>query len=289
MSLLRRPCPSKLLLLAFLSGLLIFLAAAAPSLSQAAPALQEPSPTPEITPEALPTPLPGVPVTLGSETLFYVFQRSGSLTPAERAALLSERIAKLAGDPFAPPLEITTAESAQGIDLLIGDQVLMTITENDASAAGMSRDEAASLAAQTIQDAVHKYRQEHTPPGAPGAFPAGPGNPGGAGGFPVPVELAVRARPGMDRPPHRSPDRRACRRSARHFPFPFLAWAGAPALQPGPGCRLYHPVLHRPAAGPAPVPADPVDCQPDQRFYHQPALPPFGAGSPPTAPICSSS
>ena len=145
----------------FKLGLVVFLSLAALlglSLpAQAGPAFQDVTPTPE------PTLLPGVPVTLAGNTLFYVRQRSGSLSPAERAALISQRIEQLANDPFAPPLEITLAESDQGIDLLTGETILLTVTRLDAEAIGLSQEEAAQAAAKIIEDTVQKYRQQNTP------------------------------------------------------------------------------------------------------------------------------
>jgi small-conductance mechanosensitive channel len=133
--------------------------AAAPAL--AAPAAQAPTPTPD--PALDPTPLPGVPVRLGGRLLYYVYNNLGPLSAAERAALTEKKLATLAGDPFAPPLEIVLAETEQGISLMAGDLVLLTVTSADAAAQGLSRDEFAQSVAETIVDAVHDYRQQITP------------------------------------------------------------------------------------------------------------------------------
>ena len=124
---------------------------------KAAPVAQDPPPTPES------TPLPGFPVTLGGKTLFYVYQRIGPLTPAERAALIQQKIQQVAGDPFAPPVQITLAESDQGIDLITGDTILLTVTQADAQAVGLSREEAAQAAARLIQEHIEEYRLLNTP------------------------------------------------------------------------------------------------------------------------------
>src|SRR5512139_196682 len=143
------------------SGLatLFFLAAllGMTSMVQAAPVAQDPTPTPGA------TPLPGFPVTLDGKILFYVYQRTGPLTPAERAALIQQKIEQLAGDPFASPAQITLAESDQGIDLIAGDTILMTVTQADAQAAGLSQGEAAQAAARLIQESVEEYRLRNTP------------------------------------------------------------------------------------------------------------------------------
>ena len=147
----------------FLFCLAVILGMSTPVL--AGPAAQDPPPppTPTQTPAQVATPLPGVPVNFGGQTLFYVYERMVSLSPAERAALISKNIAQLADDPFAPALEITLAESDQGTDLMVGETVLLTVTDADAKAIGMQRDQAAQAAAKKIQETVQNYRQLNTP------------------------------------------------------------------------------------------------------------------------------
>jgi len=141
--------------LTFLFCLFVLLGMSQPA--QAGPAAQDITPTPA------PTPLPGVPVKLDGKTLFFVYQRVGSISPEERAALISNRIELLAKDPFAPTLEISLAESEQGIDLIAGETILVTVTQADADSIGLSQTEAAQQAAEIIQDSVREYRQQHTP------------------------------------------------------------------------------------------------------------------------------
>lgn len=129
----------------------------------AGPAAQDATPSPAATSAPVATPLPGVPVRLGGNTLFYVFERLGPLSAAERAALISDKLEQLAEDPFAPSLDITLAESELGIDLIVGEIVLMTITYADAGAMNMSPAQAAQVATQIIQEKVSYYRQLNTP------------------------------------------------------------------------------------------------------------------------------
>ena len=139
--------------------LAIFLSLASPALA-GSPA-QAPTPTPA--PDSAPTPMPGVPVKLGGETLFYVYQRIGPLTPVERAARIEKQIESLAADPFAPPLEITIAESDQGIDLMAGELIILTVTAGDAAAVDLTPQETAAKAAEIITEKVQAYRQQNTP------------------------------------------------------------------------------------------------------------------------------
>jgi small-conductance mechanosensitive channel len=128
----------------------------------AEPAYQE-TPIPTVIASQPPTPLPGVPIVLGDKTLFYVYERIGPLIPAERAGLIEKKIQQLANDPFAPSLEITLVESDQGIDLMTGDVLLMTVTQADAAAVGMSQHDTAQAAAQAIEKTVQEYRLQNTP------------------------------------------------------------------------------------------------------------------------------
>lgn len=129
----------------------------------AGPAAQDATPSPVATAAPVGTPLPGVPVRLGANTLFYVFERLGPLSAADRAALISKKLEQLAEDPFAPPLEVTLAESELGIDVIVGEIVLMTITYADAGAMNMLPAQAAQKATQIIQERVNNYRQLNTP------------------------------------------------------------------------------------------------------------------------------
>jgi small-conductance mechanosensitive channel len=145
-----------LIILLLLVGILFGLA------GQVAPIqAQEISATP--TPGEIPTAMPGSPVEVDGKVIFYVYQRIGSFSAADRAAAISQRISDLATNPFAPPLELTLAESSEGTDVLAGDVILLTVSEGDARAINMTRQQAAEAAAIRIQAAVEALRQQNTP------------------------------------------------------------------------------------------------------------------------------
>lgn len=118
------------------------------------------TPTPDL---AAATPLPGSPVEVGGQFVFYVRERIGSLSPAERAVLISKRLNDLASNPFAPPLELQLTESTDGTDVMAGDEILVTVTDRDAAAVGLTRQEAAQKAAAAIQAAIERTREQNTP------------------------------------------------------------------------------------------------------------------------------
>jgi len=122
-----------------------------------------PTATPDAETEAVATPLPGVPVYLGSDIVFYFRQRQGSLSPQERADRVSAQLEDLASNPFAPEPEFTTVESSEGIDIIVDGKLLLTVSEEDAAAIGMTPEEAAAAGVALIQKAISRTRAENTP------------------------------------------------------------------------------------------------------------------------------
>ncbi len=121
----------------------------------------DPTPTPDDQPQA--TPLPGVPIIVGGEVVGYVREWFGTESPAERAADISRRVNDLATNPFAPPVEITTAESDLGTAILADNQILLIVTDKDAAAVGVTRQELAVVAADRVITAIERTRQQNTP------------------------------------------------------------------------------------------------------------------------------
>ena len=127
---------------------------------------EEATPTPVPETEAVATPLPGAPVEVGGKVIFYVRERLGSLTASDRATLIEQRISRIANDPFGAPLELQAVESYEGIDILNGDDIILTITERDV-ATSANRDAdlqvIAGAVSQIIIDEVSRTREQNTP------------------------------------------------------------------------------------------------------------------------------
>ena len=111
---------------------------------------EEPTPTP------LPTPLAeeGAPVVVNGQELFRLETRVGSITATERAALVADHIGRLANNPFSGELSVTVVDTAGATDIVINDQVLVTVTDADADADGRDRQELAQEWAAVIQTAI---------------------------------------------------------------------------------------------------------------------------------------
>jgi small-conductance mechanosensitive channel len=102
-----------------------------------------------------PPPQPtGAPVLFADETLFVIYDHLGPFTPQERAQAVTERIARLAKDPFTRIYPVTEADRALTSDVVYGETVIMTVTAGDAAPTGLTRQELAKTYAQKIQTAI---------------------------------------------------------------------------------------------------------------------------------------
>ena len=113
-----------------LVAICVFLVFAQAGVGLAGEPAQAGTPTPQ--PDQLPTPLPGAPVYIGEQVVGYVYDRVGSLSASERAAILNSRLQNLVSNPFAPQVEFEVVESSFGTDILANGELLMTVTDQDA-------------------------------------------------------------------------------------------------------------------------------------------------------------
>lgn len=102
----------------------------------------------------------GFPVVPFRDTLFYLFTRQGSFTAKERAEIISTRIAKLA-DHFgfkADSLKLTTSE--QTTDIVFKDQLLLSVSDQDALWQNSGRQQLADSMRIAIGRAVIRHQAE---------------------------------------------------------------------------------------------------------------------------------
>jgi small-conductance mechanosensitive channel len=115
------------------------------------------------TPQAKEPPKPPVGhVILDGKPLFTVQEKILSLTPEDRASLISARLARLARNPLFKADTITTSEGETTTDITAGNLIIMTVTENDAATAGKPRSELAREYAETIRAAVEETNYEYS-------------------------------------------------------------------------------------------------------------------------------
>lgn len=100
----------------------------------------------------------GYPVTLFSDTLFYVYIKIASIKAPERAQNISKRIRKFYDDEFAKPDSLRAEQSDRNIDLVYGEQIIMTITELDALVNNTTLTDLANHYLDLIRDSVKEAR-----------------------------------------------------------------------------------------------------------------------------------
>lgn len=101
-------------------------------------------------------------VTLGNDLLFYVRAPIKSYGPEARAKAISERLTKLAEDVYVRPEVITVTDDAYTTDLVVGDRIIMAVTDQDAQAdgRGRTRQELAKEYAEKVRFGIEKYRSD---------------------------------------------------------------------------------------------------------------------------------
>jgi small-conductance mechanosensitive channel len=128
--------------------LLLFCCAASGAAQQVAPD--------SLTPEPVVQAPPGVPVVLGGDTLFYLYSPLGPYATAQRAESTRDRLLDAARNPFLRRDSLTVVEAEGRSDVMLGEQVLTTVTEGDAAAEGLTREEVAHARAAAITSALER-------------------------------------------------------------------------------------------------------------------------------------
>lgn len=75
---------------------------------------------------------PAFPVILFSDTLFYIDAKQASLGPQERAVNISKRLLNIFEDDSANGSEVYTSLSGSYVDIVCGDVIIMSLSEEDA-------------------------------------------------------------------------------------------------------------------------------------------------------------
>lgn len=101
-------------------------------------------------------------VVLDGKELFTLQEKILSITPVDRAALISSRLTQLARNPLFKTETITTVEGETVTDITAKELIIMTVTEYDAAAAGKPRSDLARELAQTIKLAIEEKNYEYS-------------------------------------------------------------------------------------------------------------------------------
>lgn len=101
------------------------------------------------------------PVIVGSDTLFSIAERIGPFPPEARVRAIQSRVETLVRDPRFAADSIRVFEGEMTSDLIVGDMVVMTVTDGDAAAIGLTRSEAAERYADLLETALRERSEEY--------------------------------------------------------------------------------------------------------------------------------
>ncbi|HEY1947668.1 MAG TPA: mechanosensitive ion channel domain-containing protein [Bryobacteraceae bacterium] len=101
-------------------------------------------------------------VTVGDQILFPIRTRLGPFSPENRAKAASTKLERLMKDVSISSDAITVDEHETSTDVVAGEVIIMTVTEPDAAAAGLSRSTLANNNARQMRAALTQVRSEYT-------------------------------------------------------------------------------------------------------------------------------
>jgi small-conductance mechanosensitive channel len=116
----------------------------------------------QLPPQAGPSPsIPQAPVTVDGKTLFNV-QGVLSFPAQARASAITQRIKDLSEDVSARPDSLSVADAEGTSNIVAGDLVLMSVTDQDAATAGRPRQELAKDYVERIRTALIALRKQYS-------------------------------------------------------------------------------------------------------------------------------
>lgn len=105
----------------------------------------------------------GYPVTgVLNDTLFLVYSKIGASTPKERAASVSRKIRSLYEDDFFKPDSILVLKSENDYDIVYGEIIITTVSDNDAIWYGTSVPSLADNYLKKIKSSIAKAKSENS-------------------------------------------------------------------------------------------------------------------------------
>jgi small-conductance mechanosensitive channel len=104
----------------------------------------------------------GAPVIIDSDTLFYVSARIFSFSPEDRAKTINAKLNRIVEDRSYNPASIMVEKTEAGDEIVAGDIIIMTITDNDARTAGQERAELSETILSRIRSTIISAREQHS-------------------------------------------------------------------------------------------------------------------------------
>ena len=104
----------------------------------------------------------GFPVVTHGDTLFYVYTRLGPFSPGERANLIVDKIKRLESRVLFKPDSLRVYPSEQTTDIMYGEMIVQSVSENDALWMDLPADSLARQYRARMVQSITKYKQEHS-------------------------------------------------------------------------------------------------------------------------------
>lgn len=104
----------------------------------------------------------GVPVIAEGDTLFYLFTKRGGYAPQQRAQMTGAAIEEIGKRVNLRPDSVSIDHSDIVSDLMYGNKVLLSLTDQDALWEGVSRDSLAKERRQNVITKLHEMKAEHS-------------------------------------------------------------------------------------------------------------------------------
>ena len=104
----------------------------------------------------------GVPVVVDDDTLFYLYAKNGGFSAQQRAEMEAMSIDKLGRQMKLKSDSVYLEDSDSGTNLMYGNKVITTITDQDAMWTSTTRKALAEKHKKIVQDKIDKMRREHS-------------------------------------------------------------------------------------------------------------------------------
>ena len=104
----------------------------------------------------------GYPVVVNADTLFQIYTKLGPFRPRERASFIVQKVLRLETDVEFHADSLRVFSSEQTLDLMYGERVIQSISDNDALWMNLPADSLAHLYRARIVRAVQGYRSTHS-------------------------------------------------------------------------------------------------------------------------------
>lgn len=105
---------------------------------------------------------PGVPVVVNGDTLFTLYAKRGGLSPVDRAAMFAQHIDQLGRRYGLHPDSVYLEPTDYVTDIMYGDKVLVSLTDQDALWQNMSRARLAENYRQVVVNTLTVLKEQHS-------------------------------------------------------------------------------------------------------------------------------